>query len=117
MVVTNAKWWDGLPADVRTGLEQAMEQATTYANKMAAELNERDRKLIIAAKKAKVQTLNKDDVAAWRKAMEPVWKKFEGHIGPELIQAALKANNQYPAPCAAFFRQSLRPSSAHAVPT
>src|SRR3546814_14824026 len=84
MVVTNAKWWDGLPADVRTGLEQAMEQATTYANKMAAELNERDRKLIIAAKKAKVQTLTKDDVAAWRKAMEPVWIKFEGQIGPEL---------------------------------
>src|SRR3546814_6677280 len=105
MVVTNAKWWDGLPADVRTGLEQAMEQATTYANKMAAELNERDRKLIIAAKKAKVQTLTKDDVAARRKAMEPVWKKFEGKIGPELIKVAIKANKKKQAPCAAFFSQ------------
>lgn len=92
MVVTNAKWWDGLPADVRKGLEQAMEEATTYANKMAAELNERDRKRIIEANKAKVQTLSKEDVAAWRKAMEPVWKKFEGEIGPELIQSALKSN-------------------------
>ena len=92
MVVTNAKWWDGLPADVRKGLEQAMEEATTYANNMAAELNERDRKRIIEANKAKVQTLSKEDVAAWRKAMEPVWKKFEGEIGPELIQSALKSN-------------------------
>src|SRR3546814_20314066 len=103
MVVTNAKWWDGLPADVRTGLEQAMEQATTYANKMAAELNERDRKLIIAAKKAKVQTLTKDHVAASRKAMEPVWTKFEGPLGPKLIQAALKANNKEKDPFTPFF--------------
>ena len=28
MVVTNAKWWDGLPADVRTGLVEAMAEAT-----------------------------------------------------------------------------------------
>lgn len=93
MVVTNAKWWDGLPPDVRSGLEKAMAEATTYANNLAAELNERDRKRIIDANKAKVQTLTKEDVAAWRKAMEPVWKKFEGDIGPELIQSALKSNN------------------------
>jgi C4-dicarboxylate-binding protein DctP len=92
MVVTNAKWWDGLPDDVRKGLEQAMEEATTYANDMAAELNERDRKRIVEANKAKVQALSKEDVAAWRKAMEPVWKKFEGEIGPDLIQSALKSN-------------------------
>jgi C4-dicarboxylate-binding protein DctP len=93
MVVTNAKWWDGLPEDVRAGLEKAMAEATVYANNLASELNERDRKRIIEANKAKVQTLNKEDVAAWRKAMEPVWKKFEGDIGPELIQSALKSNN------------------------
>ncbi|NGM88252.1 TRAP transporter substrate-binding protein [Parapusillimonas sp. SGNA-6] len=92
MVVTNAKWWDGLPPDIRNGLSQAMEEATTYANNLASELNERDRKRIIEANKAKVQTLSKEDVAAWRKAMEPVWKKFEADIGPDLIQAALKSN-------------------------
>src|SRR5690606_14548630 len=36
MVVTNAKWWDGLPDDVRQGLEQAMAEATKYANDEAA---------------------------------------------------------------------------------
>ncbi|PLC53506.1 C4-dicarboxylate ABC transporter [Pollutimonas nitritireducens] len=93
MVVTNAKWWDGLPPDVRGGLEKAMAEATTYANNLAAELNERDRKRIVEANNAKVQTLSKEDVGAWRKAMEPVWKKFEGDIGPELIQSALKSNS------------------------
>ena len=92
MVVTNAKWWQGLSADIRKGLEQAMKEATDHANKLANDLNERDRKRIAEAGKAKIQTLSKEDVAAWREAMKPVWKKFESDIGKDLIDAALKAN-------------------------
>jgi len=97
MVVTNAKWWDGLPADVRQGLSEAMKEATAYANKLAFDLNEADKKKIMDAGKdagkAKIQKLTKEDTAAWRKTMEPVWKKFEGDIGRDLIDAALKANS------------------------
>lgn len=92
MVVTNAKWWDGLPADVRDGLKKAMDEATAHANKLANDLNERDRKRIEEAGKAKIQPLTKDDLAAWQNAMAPVWKKFEDGIGADLIQAALKHN-------------------------
>jgi len=89
MVVTNAKWWDGLPADVRQGLSEAMKEATAYANKLALDLNEADKKKIMDAGKAKIQKLSKEDTAAWRKSMEPVWKKFEGDIGRDLIDAAV----------------------------
>ncbi len=92
MVVTNTKWWDGLPADVRKGLTEAMNEATAHANKLALDINESDRKKIAEAGKAKIQKLSKDDVAAWRKSMEPVWKKFEGDIGRDLIDGALKSN-------------------------
>ena len=92
MVVANAKWWDGLPPDVKKGLSEAMAEATTFANKLADDINQDDRKKIEAASKAKIQKLGKEDVAAWRKAMEPVWKKFEGDIGRDLIDAALKSN-------------------------
>lgn len=92
MVVTNSKWWDGLPADVRKGLSEAMAEATAHANKIASDINEADKKKIADAGKAKLQALSKDDAAAWRKAMEPVWKKFEADIGRDLIDAALKAN-------------------------
>src|SRR6476469_623531 len=92
MVVTNAKWWDSLPADVRKGLSEAMAEATAYGNKIANDINDGDRKRIADAGKAKIQKLSKEDVAAWRKAMEPVWKKFEGDIGKDLIDAALKSN-------------------------
>ncbi|MGE0314891.1 MAG: TRAP transporter substrate-binding protein [Lautropia sp.] len=93
IVVTNAKWWDKLPADVRTGLAAAMKEATAFANAKAAELNERDRKRIEEAGKAKIVKLGKEDLAAWQKAMEPVWKKFESGIGKDVIDAA-RASNQ-----------------------
>jgi len=92
MVVTNAKWWDGLPADVRKGLSEAMAEATTHANKLANDINEADKKKIAESGKAKLAKLSKEDTAAWRKTMEPVWKKFEGDIGRDLIDAALKSN-------------------------
>jgi C4-dicarboxylate-binding protein DctP len=92
MVITNAKWWDSLPADVRKGLQEAMDEATAYGNKLSFDINERDKKLIQEAGKAKIQTLSKEDLAQWKKAMAPVWKKFEPEIGKDLIQAAQKAN-------------------------
>ena len=92
MVVTNAKWWDSLPADVKKGLSEAMAEATAYGNKIANDINEGDKKRIADAGKAKIQKLTKDDVAAWRKAMEPVWSKFEDDIGKPLIAAAKESN-------------------------
>ncbi|MGA8049729.1 MAG: TRAP transporter substrate-binding protein [Burkholderiales bacterium] len=92
MVITNAKWWDGLPPDVRKGLSEAMAEATAYGNKLANDLNEQDKKRIADAGKARIQPLTKDDLAAWRQTMAPVWKKFEPDIGKDLIDAAQKAN-------------------------
>ncbi len=92
MVVTNAKWWNALPADIRTGLGEAMSEATVHANKLSAQFSAADRQKVITAGRAKVQPLTKEDLAAWRKAMEPVLKKFEGDIGRDLIDAALKSN-------------------------
>ncbi len=92
MVITNAKWWDGLPADVRAGLTSAMNEATKYSNGLASEFSKRDRQKIAEAGKAKIQELSKEDLAAWQKVMEPVWKKFEAGIGADLIKAAVKSN-------------------------
>jgi C4-dicarboxylate-binding protein DctP len=94
MVIANAAWWDGLPEDVRAGLQKAMAGATDYANKLAAEINERDRQRIADAGKAKIQPLSKRDVAAWREAVRPVWSKFQDQIGEDLIAKARAANDE-----------------------
>jgi C4-dicarboxylate-binding protein DctP len=92
MVVTNAKWWNGLPADVRAGLSKAMSESIAYGNKIALTEDQSYRAKVIAAHKAKVIKLTKAQKAEWRKAMKPVWAKFEPEIGQDLINAALKAN-------------------------
>lgn len=93
MVITNASWWDNLPADIRAGLAEAMAEATEYGNKLANDINTRDRQSIVDAGKAKIQQLSSEDLSIWRETMEPVWKRYESEIGKDVIDAALKANN------------------------
>jgi C4-dicarboxylate-binding protein DctP len=92
LVVANAEFWDKLPADVRTELEKIMTDVTVSANKVSEEFNQSDRKRIADGGKNEIIALSKDDQAAWKKAMEPVWRQFEGDVGKDLIDAALAAN-------------------------
>ena len=92
MVITNTKWWDGLPADIRKALKTAMDESIAYGNKAAFQEAVDFRDKVIADKKAEVVPMSKEQKAAWRTAMKPVWKKFEGDIGKNLIDAAQRAN-------------------------
>ena len=92
MVVVNAQWWNSLPKDIQEGLEKAMAAATKVNNEIADKLNEDAKQKIAATSGVTIHQLNADQRGQWKTAMEPVWKKFEGDIGKELIQAALKAN-------------------------
>lgn len=92
MVVVNAGWWKGLSKDVQAGLAKAMQAATKVNNDIANQLNEEAKKKVAAASGVTIHQLNAQQRAAWKKAMAPVWAKFEGEIGKDLIQAAQTAN-------------------------
>jgi len=92
MVVVNAKWWNGLPADVKKGLSEAMNEATVFNNQIAKQKNDEARAAIEAAGKAKIVKLTDAQLAEWKKAMQPVYKQFEADIGADLIKAAQAAS-------------------------
>ena len=92
MVITNTKFWDDLPEDIRSELSDILAEVTVEVNKRAGELNEGDKQRILAAGTTEIITLTPEQRELWREAMRPVWKKFEGEIGADLIQAAEKAN-------------------------
>ena len=92
MVIANASWWNKLSPEVRKGLNDAMQESIKFGNKVAFDEDVAFRSKVIAENKAKVLPMSKEHLAAWRTAMQPVWKKFEGEIGADLIQAAQKAN-------------------------
>lgn len=94
MLITNTKFWEGLPEDVRTELSKIVEEVTVEVNKQANELNENDKKRIAEAGTTEIITLTPEQREEWREAMKPVWAKFEGEIGPDLIKAAEASNKQ-----------------------
>ena len=94
MVVANAAFWDKLPGDVRSGLEKCMADATKHGNGLADGFNQRDKKKIMESGKTQILTLTPAQKEAWKKAMHPVWKKFEGDVGKDLIAAAQAANKK-----------------------
>lgn len=94
MVITNTKFWNDLPDDVRQTLSEVMDEVTIHVNKQAAALNERDKQSIIDSGTTEVLYLTPEQRESWREAMRPVWKKFEGEIGADRIKAAEEANKQ-----------------------
>ena len=92
MVITNTKFWNGLPDDVRNELNAIMTEVTVEVNKQAEALNQASRQHIVNAGNSEIITLTPEQREAWRESMRPVWKKFEKDIGVELIKAAEQAN-------------------------
>jgi C4-dicarboxylate-binding protein DctP len=93
MVTVNLKWWKGLPTDVRAGLQQALNDATEDNNTNAEKSIQSDRAKVLASGKSTIHALAPAQLAAWRGAMLPVWKQFEGQIGAGLVRSAQAANH------------------------
>ncbi|WP_462384365.1 TRAP transporter substrate-binding protein [Pseudomonas sp. Marseille-QA0892] len=93
MVITNTKFWNGLPNDVRGELEKIMAEVSVEVNKKADALNVEARNAIAKAGTSEIIELTPEERNQWREAMRPVWQKFEGEIGADLIKAA-EASNQ-----------------------
>ncbi|WP_313705201.1 TRAP transporter substrate-binding protein [Massilia sp.] len=86
-VIVNKKFWDGLPADIRAQLEQAMRDATTFEKAIAQRDNDLALEAIRKAGKTTIYNLTPAEQAQWRQALLPVHKQMEGRIGKDLIQA------------------------------
>jgi C4-dicarboxylate-binding protein DctP len=95
-VIVNKKFWDALPADIRTALESAMKDSTTYANAIAATENLQALDKIKAAGKTTIYTLTPAESAEWKKALMPVHKEMEARVGKATIEAAYKATGFVP---------------------
>ena len=91
LVVTSAEWWDGLPEDVRTQLKTILDEVTEARNAESTAVNEEAKGLIVKAGGV-IRTLTPEQRQMWVDTMKPVWTKFEGDIGAELIEAAQAAN-------------------------
>src|SRR5712691_7757908 len=89
VVVTNKKFWEGLPADIRAQCEKAMKEATEYGNGQSAKENEDALAEIKKSGKSEIVKLTPEQDAAMRKAMEPVYNDVASRVGQPLIDEFL----------------------------
>ncbi len=89
-VIVNKKFWDGLPADIRTTLEGAMKDATKYADDIAKKENDDALAAVKASGKTEIITLSPAEKAAWKKALLVVHKENESRVGKDTLDLVYK---------------------------
>ena len=89
-VIVNAKFWSGLPPDIRTQLDKAMADATDYTNSIARQENEDALAEIKKTGKTNLHYLTDADRKAWQEAMQPTYKWAKGRVGQEVLDLVAK---------------------------
>lgn len=92
LVAVNPGFWNSLPEDIRTGLEEVVAEVSAWGNAQAAAINQDARGLVAASGRSEIVDLTAEELASWRQTMAPVWDEFEDAIGVERIEAAAAAN-------------------------
>jgi len=88
-VITNSKFWNGLPADIRTQLNKAMKEASDYSNGIAKQENVDALAQIKASGKTTLHYLTPQQVTAWKAAFKPVYQEAKGRIGKQIVDELL----------------------------
>jgi C4-dicarboxylate-binding protein DctP len=85
ILIGSRTWWEKLPADIRTGIHDAIQK---LIKEQRADIEVENAKLFrqIAAKGCQLYTLTKADEAAWKKALQPVYTEFVPKIGADLVK-------------------------------
>ncbi len=91
-LVTNKKFWDGLPADVKAPLQRAVKESTDYFNDTAAKDNDDALEKIKASGKLQVHYLTDEEKKAWVAKLMPVHKEMQSRFGKDFIDKIYKAS-------------------------
>nr|WP_037026592.1 TRAP transporter substrate-binding protein [Pseudomonas saudiphocaensis] len=94
MLVSNTRFWFGIPHHIRTELEGIIDEVTFEVNRAAEEANQVDRARILQAGTSTIIELSPEQREAWREAMRPVWQQFESDIGEDILKAAQAVNRK-----------------------
>jgi C4-dicarboxylate-binding protein DctP len=95
-LVTNKKFWDGLPADVREPLGRAVKEATDFFNDTAAKDNEEALEKIKASGKIQVHVQTPEERKVWVAKLMPVHKEMQSRFGKDFIDKVYKASGFTP---------------------
>ncbi len=91
LVVTNVDWLETLDADVRDQFLTILKEVTATRNKESFAVNQQARQAVLDAGGV-IRELTPEQRQAWVDVMMPVWAKFAGDVGQDMIDAAQAIN-------------------------
>lgn len=86
-VIVNRVFWERLPADIRAVLEDALREATAFANAQAESGNREALARIEQSGHVAIHRPDAQALAQWRRAMTPVHEATRGWISPATVAA------------------------------
>jgi C4-dicarboxylate-binding protein DctP len=95
-LVTNKKFWDALPADLRTPLARAVKESTDFFNATAEKDNADALEKIKASGKIQVHVLTDAEKKAWVAKLMPVHKEMQSRFGKDFIDKIYQASGFVP---------------------
>jgi C4-dicarboxylate-binding protein DctP len=91
-LIANKKFWDGLPADVKPGLERAVKESTDFFNETAAKDNADALDKIKASGRVEFHYLTDEEKKAWIAKLMPVHAEMQSRFGKDFIERIYKAS-------------------------
>jgi C4-dicarboxylate-binding protein DctP len=85
-LVVNKRFWDGLPADIRQALNQAVAESTLVANDSAFKDNQMALEQVRTSKRTQIYQPTPAELAQLRSHLLPVHQQMASRIGTETIE-------------------------------
>ena len=95
-LVTNKKFWDTLPADLREPLGRAVKESTDFFNATAEKDNADALERIKASGKIQFHNLDDAQKKAWVAKLMPVHKEMQSRFGKDFLDKIYKASGFIP---------------------
>lgn len=96
VLIANKKFWDAMPADIRTIMDGVTKDTTAYFNSVALKDDQDALAHIKASGKTQIVVLSKDEKRALKKAMIGVYKDVEPRVGKAVLEAIYRETGTHP---------------------
>ena len=94
VLVINNEFFDSLPGDLQTAVQEAADEASAYNRKVAVQVNEDAKKTIEEAGSTTIYTPTPEERQAFKDLVVPeVWNQYADVIGQDILDAVLKTTS------------------------
>lgn len=92
VVLTNEKFWNSLPEDIRCILEGTLAEVTDWERHQALKMNSEGMDSISSSGVVQLHYLTEDEKNEWIQVLRPIYQEFDDIIGKDLIESVEELN-------------------------